>query len=123
MPFAYNKRLVSNARSLRNNMTDEEKRLWYDFLKKLPLTVNRQKNIGKYIVDFYIHSAKTVIELDGIQHEMTEYKVADQKRDSYLRNLDITVLRYANREINENFNFVCNDILRHLGLRVTDLKK
>ena len=104
-------------------MTDEEKRLWYDFLKKLPLTVNRQKNIGKYIVDFYIHSAKTVIELDGIQHEMTEYKVADQKRDSYLRNLDITVLRYANREINENFNFVCNDILRHLGLRVTDLKK
>ena len=32
----YNKKLVSNAGALRRNMTDEEKRLWYDFLKKLP---------------------------------------------------------------------------------------
>ena len=43
MPLKYNKKLVSNARALRKNMTDEEKHLWYDFLKKLPVTVNRQK--------------------------------------------------------------------------------
>ena len=46
-------------------MTDEEKHLWYDFLKKLPLTVNRQKNIGNYIVDFFIASKSLVIELDS----------------------------------------------------------
>ena len=50
MIYSYNKKLVSNARALRNNMTDEENHLWYDFLKKLPLTVNRQKNIGNYSV-------------------------------------------------------------------------
>ena len=44
----YNKNLVSNARVLRKNMTPEEKRLWYVFLKRLPITVNRQKNIGNY---------------------------------------------------------------------------
>ena len=51
-------------------MTPEEKHLWYDFLKKLPITVNRQKSIGNYIVDFYISSADLVIEIDGAQHEM-----------------------------------------------------
>ena len=35
-------------------MTKEERRLWYDFLKQLPVTVNRQKVIDHYIVDFYM---------------------------------------------------------------------
>ncbi len=54
MEYKYNKNLVSNAQELRKNMTPEEKKLWYRFLKRLPVTVNRQKNIGNYIVDFYI---------------------------------------------------------------------
>ena len=49
-------------------MTPEEKHLWYDFLKNLPLTVHRQKVIDQYIVDFYIAGAMLVIELDGSQH-------------------------------------------------------
>ena len=51
---AYNKDLVSNAQALRKNMTPEEKHLWYDFLKRLPMKAHRQCNIGNYIVDFYI---------------------------------------------------------------------
>ena len=74
MIYSYNKKLVSNARALRNNMSDEENQLWYDFLKKLPLTVNRQKNIGNYIVDFFIASKRIVIEIDGIQHKIPENK-------------------------------------------------
>ena len=46
-------------------MTKEERRLWYGFLKQLPVTVNRQKVIGHFIVDFYCASAKLAIELDG----------------------------------------------------------
>jgi len=57
----YNKKLVSNARDLRKNMTPEEKHLWYDFLKRLPLNVRRQHNIENYIVDFYIAEKKIVI--------------------------------------------------------------
>ena len=65
MKYNYNEKLVPNAQALRKNMTPEEKHLWYDFLKRLPVTVNRQKNIGNYIVDFYISSACIVIEIDG----------------------------------------------------------
>lgn len=62
----YNKKLFGNARELRSNMTPEEKHLWYDFLKKLPVPVKRQYNIKNYIVDFYIPRFKTVIEVDGL---------------------------------------------------------
>ena len=56
------------AQKLRREMTKEERHLWYDFLKTLPETVNRQKVIGPCIVDFYCASAGLVIELDGSQH-------------------------------------------------------
>lgn len=103
-------------------MTKEEKHLWYDFLKRLPLTVNRQKNIGDYIVDFYIATNRLVIELDGSQHGMSENLKMDEKRDQELGLLGITVLRYSNLDVNQNFYAVCEDILRHLGLTVRDLK-
>ena len=63
-----NSTLTGNAKTLRKNMTKEERHLWYDFLKTLPITANRQKVLGNYIVDFYIAAAKLVIELDGSQH-------------------------------------------------------
>ena len=97
-------------------MTDEEKKLWYQFLKKLPLTVNRQKNIGNYIVDFFIASKKIVIEIDGSQHEWGKGLAADIERDAYLNGLGLTVLRYSNRSIRYNFDQVCDDILKHLNL-------
>ena len=70
----YNKKLVSNAQTLRKNMTPEEKHLWYDFLKRLPFNVRRQHNIENHIVDFYIAEKKIVIEIDGIQHTSEENK-------------------------------------------------
>ncbi len=112
----YNRNLVQNARELRKNMTPEEKHLWYDFLKKLPLTVKRQHNIENYIVDFYIASKKTVIEVDGGQHYTPENKEEDERRDALLATWGITVLRYSNKSIRENFNGVASDILNALGL-------
>ena len=95
-------------------MTGEEKHLWYDFLKKLPVTVNRQKVIGNYIVDFYCASAKLVIEIDGSQHYEDSGKNADRVRDEYLRTLGLTILRYSNLEINRKFDSVCADISEHI---------
>ena len=103
-------------------MTPEEKHLWYDFLKKLPFTVNRQKNIGNYIVDFFITSKRVVIEIDGRQHGLEENKRSDAIRDIELNKLGIKVLRYKNKDINHNFNSVCEDILRNLDMQLSDLK-
>ena len=118
----YNKKLVKNAQELRKNMTSEEKRLWYDFLKRFPVTVRRQHNIGSYIVDFYIADKKTVIEVDGRQHLSTENMALDAKRDADLAQWGITVLRYPNKNINENFTAIATDILDKLGMTFDDLK-
>ena len=109
-----NPKLTDNAKNLRKNMTKEERHLWYDFLKKLSITVNRQKVIGKYIVDFYIASHKIAIELDGSQHYGDKNIVYDLDRSKYLQNEGIKVLRYTNLDINRNFEGVCQDILMNL---------
>ena len=109
-----NSNLSELARTLRKNMTRHERHLWYDFLKGLPVMVHRQKVIGSYIVDFYIAEKKLVIELDGSQHYDLPGKQADAKRDAYLRKQGLTVLRYANSDVDRNFAGVCEDILIHL---------
>ena len=111
-----NPKLRENAQNLRREMTKEERRLWYDFLKQLPVTVNRQKVIGHYIVDFYCASAKLAIELDGSQYYEDEGSASDRERDYTLNQLGITVVRYSNGDVNQNFDGVCADILRRLGL-------
>ena len=116
MSYEYKKQLVPYSQALRKNMTQEEKHLWYDFLKKLPITVNRQKNIGNYIVDFYIATKRVVIELDGSQHGKDENKENDIKRDNELKQLGIKVIRYTNIQINNSFNEVCRDILKNIGI-------
>ena len=110
-----NSKLTGNAKALRKNMTKEERHLWYDFLKVLPVTVNRQKVIGKYIVDFYIATYRIAIELDGSQHYEDKGIENDTQRDTFLNNLGIRVLRYSNSDINQRFENVCQDILNEIN--------
>ena len=109
-----NSKLTANAQYLRQHMTEEERKLWYTFLRKLPVTVHRQKVIKKYIVDFYIADAKLVIELDGAQHYEVEKQKEDEERDLYLTKEGYTILRYTNLEIKRQYKAVCEDIWRHI---------
>ena len=116
MNIIRNSKLTNISKMLRRNMTKEEKHLWYDFFRKLPQTVNRQKVIGKYIVDFYCASANLVIEIDGAQHSKKSNSCKDYERDLYLKNLGVTVLRYSNIDVNLHFENVCIDILHHIEI-------
>ena len=107
MQRKHNKKLVPLAKNLRNNMTKEERHLWYDFLRNYPLKFTRQKIIGNYIVDFYCAKAKIVIELDGSQHYSDESMQNDALRSEFLKLYGLTVLRISNLEILKNFNGVC----------------
>ena len=122
MSYKYDKNLVHNAQKLRTELTPEERHLWYDFLKKLPITVNRQKNIGNYIVDFFISSKRIAIELDGIGHGEEKQYEKDLIRDEELNEIGIKVIRYQNTDINKNFKGVCRDILEKLGIDEQNLK-
>lgn len=115
MNSLYNGKLTSNAKNLRKTMTKEERHLWYDCLKQLPVTVHRQKVLGNYIVDFYIASHKIVVELDGSQHYQEEHHQRDLQRDVFLEEKGCTVLRYSNADINQRFERVCEDIWNHIN--------
>ena len=101
-------------------MTKEERHLWYDCLKQLPMTVHRQKVLGNYIVDFYIASAKIVLELDGSQHYEKKHQEKDKQRDDYLKSIGCSVLRYSNADVNYHFREVCEDIWNHLNVGITN---
>ena len=112
MDYKGNKNLIPFARTLRKNMTKEERHLWYDFLRQYPVRFVRQKILGQYIADFYCASAKLVIELDGSQHyEPKEFR-KDAIRTDYLSGYDLLVLRLPNNEVMRNFSGVCEYIDR-----------
>ena len=115
MDDRYNRKLIPNAKNLRKAMTKEERHLWYDCLKQLPVTVHRQKVLGNYIVDFYIASRKIVIELDGSQHYEEEHRERDLQRDAYLKQIGCVILRYSNADVNRRFSGVCEDIWNHIN--------
>ena len=110
MERKHNKKLLPLAKSLRKNMTKEERHLWYDFLKNYPIRFIRQKILGRYIADFYCAKANLVIELDGSQHYENNGKKYDKERTEYLKGYGITVVRISNSDVMRNFEGVCTYI-------------
>ncbi|MBQ2782372.1 MAG: endonuclease domain-containing protein [Oscillospiraceae bacterium] len=110
MKRIHNTKLVPFAKKLRNEMTKEERKLWYDFLKDYPVRFMRQRIIGRFIVDFYCAKAKLVIELDGSQHYEKDGLARDAERTAFLEGLGLRVLRIPNNAVNDNFNHVCEYI-------------
>ena len=106
----HNPVLTPRARELRKNMTAEERRLWYCFLKNYPIRFLRQKVIERYIVDFYCAKAKLVIELDGSQHFEEAAEEYDTQRTELLEQWGLLVVRIPNNEVNQNFDNICNYI-------------
>ena len=107
---AYNKENIPLAKALRKNMTPWEKKLWYQFLRSYPVRFQRQKAIGNYIADFYCAKARLVVELDGGEHYTPEQINKDNIRTAELENMNLTVLRILNRDIDRNFSGICEHI-------------
>ena len=103
----YNSKNISNAKALRKNMTKQERKLWYNFLRDYPVKIYRQRPIDSYIVDFYCSKAKLAIELDGSQHYDESGKAEDAARTEKLSLSGIRVMRFANNEIDNQFEAVC----------------
>ena len=108
--------LLQKAKELRQKQTPAEQMLW-QCLRANQLhgaKFRRQHNIGQYIVDFYCHAAKLVIELDGGIHELQ--KDRDSDRDTYLKSNGLQVLRFPNEEITQNLPQVLQTITNQLSL-------
>lgn len=110
----YDKKLKSRADELRKNMTQQEWNLWYFYLRNHRLKWYRQRIIDRFIVDFYCHAAKLVIEIDGKQHYTEQGIAYDVERTQVLQEYGLKVLRYTNQQLEDNFQEVCWDIERNL---------
>lgn len=110
MSLPYNKKLILRAKTLRKEMTKQEKHLWYDFLIKFPVQFQRQKAIDHFIVDFYCHNAKLIIEIDGSQHYTEEALAYDKQRTDTLNSYGLKVMRFSNIDVDTNFDIVCQMI-------------
>ena len=110
MDRKHNSKLVPFAQELRKNMTKEERHLWYDFLRQYPVRFVRQKILGHYIADFYCAKARLVVELDGGGHYTPEQIEKDKARMKELEDMNLTILRICNLDIDRNFSGVCEYI-------------
>lgn len=106
----YVKSNIKFAKDLRERMTPEEKRLWFQFLRRYPVHIYRQRPIDRYIVDFYCYKAKLVIEVDGNQHYSPYGLAKDAERTKVLNSYGVHVMRFRNHEVRENFAGVCAKI-------------
>jgi very-short-patch-repair endonuclease len=110
----YNLSLKEPARKLRKAMTDAEQLLWYHLRGKqiLGIQFHRQKPIGPYIVDFHAPAVNLVVEVDGAQHLDAEHLSADERRDLFLSNNGLLVLRFDDRQVLQETGAVLDEIFR-----------
>lgn len=113
-----NEKLLPLAKALRKNMTPQERKLWYLFLRNYPIKIYKQRIIEQFVVDFYCDAAKLVIEIDGSQHYEEQGKRSDAERTKALGTHGLFVVRYSNADINCRFRAVCEDIDRVIKERM-----
>jgi very-short-patch-repair endonuclease len=89
---------LAQARKLRKQMTDAERRLWYLLRAHRfgGVKFNRRVPIGPYVVDFVCFNRKLIIEADGGQHADSP---GDRRRDEWLRGEGFRVLRFWNNDV------------------------
>jgi len=108
------KNLKSIRSSLRNKSTSAEAVLW-NLLKSRNLSgrkFRRQHSIDKYIVDFYCPSERLIIELDGNPHGDYFKIEKDIIRDKYFEALGLKVLRFENRIVFQDPEYLLNEIIK-----------
>jgi len=105
-----NFRMLDTARRLRRDMTPQERKLWYEYLRTYPVKFYKQRIIESFVVDFYCAQARLVIELDGSQHYTEQGRAYDAERSTVLEQYGLLVLRFANNDVDNHFDAVCAQI-------------
>ena len=92
--------LFGFARKLRGRETEAEKLLWSRLSRKqLGVKFRRQHPLHSYIVDFYCHSHKLVIEIDGPNHSTKASNFNDRIRSEAFTEFKIEVIRFTNDDV------------------------
>lgn len=121
------KMMERNAEKLRNNMTAPEKKL-VTMLEEMELNYESQRILGDFIYDFYLPEYKLLIEVDGdyyhghpdkyALHELNNMQKRIKKNDieksKLARGLKFGLLRFWERDINNEEEEVKNSIRSYI---------
>ena len=115
MHFGAGKKTFQFAAMLRKNMTPAEKYLWKHLrLNALGFKFRAQHPLYRYVVDFYCHKIKLVIEADGSIHSIKEVQLNDKDREQQIISLGLHIIRFDNETIMQNIQFVLDSVLRKI---------
>ena len=100
------------AKSFRKEMTPAETLLWEHIRNKQlnGLKFRRQQIIEGFIVDFFCHELKLVIEIDGNVHNEDEQKEIDEHRKKVFELRGLKELRFTNDEVLHDISSVLKKI-------------
>jgi len=113
MFFGAKRTIFQNACELRKDMTIAEKTLWERLNKsQLGVRFKAQHPVDIFIVDFYCHKYKLVVEVDGEIH--LSQKKYDEGRTAELERFDLTVIRFTNEEVMNDVDKVVEEIRKYL---------
>ena len=103
LSYDYNKKFIPYAKEQRTLKHHYEVLFWNILRNRRfnNLKFNRQKTIGNYIVDFFCHECKLVIELDGEIHNQRQ--AYDAKRDEFLYSLGLNVIHISTKDLDRDF--------------------
>ena len=111
MLYGASKRTFEFAAYLRENLTPAERMLWYQLQKNaLGFRFRCQHPIWKYVVDFYCHPVKLVVELDGSIHTIEDIMLNDMDREENLISLGVELIRFPNDLIFDDTELVIKQI-------------
>jgi len=94
---------IAKARMLRRKLTLPEVLLWQQ-LRQRPagFKFRKQHPATPYILDFYCHEAKLIVEVDGIAHDMGDRPARDEARDAHFRSLGFRIIRIPAADVLHN---------------------
>jgi acetylglutamate kinase len=103
--------IFQRAEELRNSMSSTERIIWkHIHINEWKLKFRRQHPISNYVVDFYCHKLKLVIEIDGDIHDLEDVKRNDKEREEALKSLGLHIIRFKNEEVYKKANAVLHEI-------------
>jgi very-short-patch-repair endonuclease len=105
--------MVNRARELRRSASPPESLLWQQ-LRRRPhgLKFRRQHPFGPLIADFYCPAAKLVVEVDGDSHSMGGEPARDARRDDWLREHGLRVVRFDAADVMNDVGSAVIEILK-----------
>jgi very-short-patch-repair endonuclease len=105
---------INNARRLRRTLSAPEAQLWSRLRKRLPgkPVFRRQHPIGPYVLDFYCAKANLAVEIDGISHDLGDRPRRDDRRNAWLEEQGVTLMRIPAAELMYSIDETADAIVR-----------